>query len=214
MQRQPPKKKKTKKEIPQKLDEERLAADLNTDYSKRKKNLRHLRPQMPKKQKWPKVKGVIRERENAPQGWNPEEPDLMPECLERITENIMPHVYQHKLTELMAKQTERTALIATEPGLSWPIVQRLDGLKFTLDWLVAENDKYKMVDTVKAIIAQYRSGELDWHPEFVTYWHAGVQLCRPRPFHWEEYRYVHDKCQGHEGFWVEGVSLVRNPLIA
>jgi hypothetical protein len=75
----PPKKKKTKKEIPQKLDEERLAADLNTDYSKRKKNLRHLRPQMPKKQKWPKVKGVIRERENAPQGWNPEEPDLMPE---------------------------------------------------------------------------------------------------------------------------------------
>jgi hypothetical protein len=79
---------------------------------------------------------------------------------------------------------------------------------------VAENDKYKMVDTVKAIIAQYRSGELDWHPEFVTYWHAGVQLCRPRPFHWEEYRYVHDKCQGHEGFWVEGVSLVRNPLIA
>lgn len=76
----PPKKKKmTKEEIPQKLDEKRLAADLNTDYSKRRKNLRNIRPQMPKKQKWPKVKGVIREREDAPQGWNPEEPDLMPE---------------------------------------------------------------------------------------------------------------------------------------
>lgn len=75
----PPRKKKTKKEIPQKLDEELLAADLNTDYSKRRKNLRNLRPQMPKKQKWPKVNGVVREREDAPQGWNPEEPDLMPE---------------------------------------------------------------------------------------------------------------------------------------
>ncbi|CAG7934939.1 unnamed protein product [Penicillium nalgiovense] len=207
----PPRKKKTKKEIPQKLDEELLAADLNTDYSKRRKNLRNLRPQMPKKQKWPKVNGVVREREDAPQGWNPEEPDLMPDdlesqiarCLERITENIMPHVYQHKLAELMAKQAERNTLIATEPGLSWPVVQRLDNLKFTLDWLIAENDQYKMVDTVKAIIAQYRSGELDWHPEFVTYWHAGVQLCLPRPFHWEEYRSIHDKCEGHEGFWVE-----------
>jgi hypothetical protein len=77
---------------------------------------------------------------------------------------------------------------------------------------MAENDKYKMADTVKSIIAQYRSGELDWHPEFVTYWHAGVQLCLPRPFHWEEYRSIHDKCQGHEGFWVEGVSLVKSPL--
>ncbi|KAJ6179193.1 hypothetical protein N7519_009654 [Penicillium mononematosum] len=201
----PPKKKKTKKEIPQKLDKERLAADLFTDYSKRRKNRRNLRLQMPKKQKWPRVKGVIREREDAPQGWNPEEPDLMPECLERIKENIMPHVYQHKLAELVAKQAERDALIATEPGLSWPVVQRLDDLKFTLDWLMAENDKYKMVDTVKSIIARYRSGELDWHPEFVTYWHAGVQLCLPRPFHWEEYRSIHDKCQGHEGFWVEGI---------
>ena len=72
-------KKKTKKETPKELDEERLATDLTTDYSKRKKNLRSLRPKMPKKQKWPKVKGVIREREDAPQGWNPDEPDLMPE---------------------------------------------------------------------------------------------------------------------------------------
>lgn len=71
-----PPKKKTKTEIPQILDEELLAADLNVDYSKRRKKLR---PQMPKKQQWPKVKGVITERENAPKGWNPEEPDLMPE---------------------------------------------------------------------------------------------------------------------------------------
>ncbi|CAG8891310.1 unnamed protein product [Penicillium egyptiacum] len=203
-------KKRTKKEIPQVLDEALLAADLNTDYSKRRKKLRQ---QMPKKQKWPKVKGVITERENAPQGWNPEEPDLMPDdceaqierCLERIAENIMPHVYQHKMKEFMAKQMERDALMATEPGLSWPVVQRLDDLKFTLNWLVAANDEHKMVDTVKAIIAQYRSGEFDWHPGFVTYWHAGVQLCLPRPFNWGEYRYIHDKCQGHEGFWVEGI---------
>lgn len=72
----PPPKKKTKTEIPQVLNEELLAADLNVDYSKKRKKLR---PQMPKKQEWPKVKGVITERENAPKGWNPEEPDLMSE---------------------------------------------------------------------------------------------------------------------------------------
>lgn len=72
----PPLKEKTKKETPQVLDEELLAADLNIDYSKKRKKLR---PQMPKKQKWEKVKCVITERENAPKGWNPEEPDLMPE---------------------------------------------------------------------------------------------------------------------------------------
>ncbi|KGO39960.1 hypothetical protein PEX1_027000 [Penicillium expansum] len=206
----PTPKKKTKREIPQLLDEELLAADLNVDYLKRRKRLR---TQMPKKQQWAQVKDVITERENAPKGWNPEEPDLMSDdyesqierCLERISENIMPHVYQHKMSEFMAKQTERDTLMATEPGLSWPVVQRLDDLKVTLTWLMAGNDVHKMVDTVKAIIAQYRSGELDWTPDFVTYWHAGVQLCLPRPFHWDEYRYIHDKCQGHEGFWVEGI---------
>ncbi|KGO76962.1 hypothetical protein PITC_003830 [Penicillium italicum] len=205
-----PPKKKTKTEIQQLLDEELLAADLNVDYSKKRKKLR---TQMPKRQKWPKVKDVITERENAPEGWNPEEPDLMADdyesqierCLERISENIMPHVYQHKMNEFMAKQAERDALMAAEPGLSWPVVQRLEDLKFTLTWLLGENDVHKMVDTVKAIIAQYRSGELDWTPDFVTFWHAGVQLCLPRPFNWDEYRYVHDKYQGHEGFWVEGI---------
>lgn len=72
----PPPKKKTKMGIPQILDEELLVADLNVDYSKRRKKLR---PQMSKKQQWPKVEGVITERENAPKGWNPEEPDLMSE---------------------------------------------------------------------------------------------------------------------------------------
>ncbi|KAJ9489297.1 hypothetical protein VN97_g4022 [Penicillium thymicola] len=108
----PPPKKKTRAEIPQILDEELLAADLNVDYSKRRKKLRQ---QMPKKQQWPKVKGVITERENAPKGWNPEEPDLMEDdfvsqidrCVERISQNIMPHVYQHKMREFMAKQAER-----------------------------------------------------------------------------------------------------------
>ena len=97
--------------------------------------------------------------------------------------------------------------MATEPGLSWPVVQRLDDLKFTLDRLVAENDENKMVGTIKAIIAKYRSGELGWNPDLVTYWYSGVQLCLSRPFHWGEYRYIHDKCEGHIGFWVEGVSV-------
>jgi hypothetical protein len=76
MQRYQLQRRRQKMEIPQILDEELLAADLNVDYSKRRKKLR---PQMPKKQQWRKVKGVITERENAPKGWNPGEPDLMSE---------------------------------------------------------------------------------------------------------------------------------------
>ncbi|OQD67531.1 hypothetical protein PENPOL_c003G09919 [Penicillium polonicum] len=202
--------KKTKMEIPQILDEELLKADLNVDYSKKGKKPR---PQMPEKQQWPKVKGVITERENAPKGWNPEEPDLMPDdfesqierCRERISENIMPHVYQHKMTEFMAKQTERDTLMATEPGLSWPVVQRLHDLKFILAWLVEESDVHNLVDTVKEVIKHYRAGDLDWTPDLVSYWYTGVPVSRPRPFHWDEYRWIHDKCEGHEGFWVEGI---------
>jgi hypothetical protein len=69
-------KKKAKTAIPQVLNEEALAADLNTDYSRKRKNLR---TQLPKKQQWGKVKDMITERENAPKGWNSDEPDLMPE---------------------------------------------------------------------------------------------------------------------------------------
>ena len=73
-----PKRAKTETKIPQVLDEELLAADLKVDYSKTWKKPRQ---QMPKKQKqkWAKVKKIITEREDAPRGWNPEEPDLMPE---------------------------------------------------------------------------------------------------------------------------------------
>ncbi|OQE08665.1 hypothetical protein PENVUL_c009G07840 [Penicillium vulpinum] len=107
-----PPKKKTKAPIPQVLNEEELAADLSTDYSRKRKKLR---PQMPKKQEWGIVKGIIIERENAPKGWNPDEPDLMSDdfasqidrCLERIGQNIMPHVYQNKMGEFIARQAER-----------------------------------------------------------------------------------------------------------
>ncbi|KAI2722585.1 hypothetical protein CBS147332_3514 [Penicillium roqueforti] len=205
-----PKKAKTETGIPQLLNEELLAADLKVDYSKTWKKPRQ---EIPKKQKWPKVKNVITELEDTPKGWNPEEPDLMPDdfkaqierCRERIAENIMPHVYRHKMKEFIAKQSQRERLMAREPGLSWPEAQRVDDLKFTLDQLAGENDEYKMVSTVKAIIARYRSGKLSWNPDLVTYWYSGVQLCLPRPFHWDEYRYVHDKYEGHVGFWVEGI---------
>lgn len=71
-----PKKAKTETGIPQLLNEELLAADLKVDYSKTWKKPRQ---EIPKKQKWPMVKDVITELEDTPKGWNPEEPDLMPE---------------------------------------------------------------------------------------------------------------------------------------
>jgi hypothetical protein len=96
-----------------------------------------------------------------------------------------------------------------EPGLSFPIARRIFRLRRTLTWAdtkVAEA-QYHLTRTLHNIITAYRTGELDWCHGFVTYWNNGVQLCPPRPFRWEEYRYLYDTYDGNRtGFWIEGVS--------
>ncbi|KAF3030996.1 hypothetical protein E8E15_011499 [Penicillium rubens] len=208
-------KKKQKKEAtkPKPLDVKAFMDDLKTDYSKRR--LKPMPPRPPK-QKWRPVKTAITDRAKAPKGWNPREPDLINDdlqsqitrCRERIKENIMPHVYEHKLEELLVGQ-ERDKKMAAEKGLSWPVVRRLEDLQSILEWTQSNaiKDKYKIANNVQNVILAYRSGGLDWCHGFVTYWHNGAQLCAPRPFKWDEFQYLYDEYKGNEtGFWVEGID--------
>lgn len=100
-----------------------------------------------------------------------------------------------------------------EPGLSWPAVQRVNTLSTILESFRAGKEENKMIDTVVAIIKEYRSGTLDWHPGLVTYWNAGTKICQPRPFLWEEFAFLHDEHNGYESFWVEGVSLRKSSFV-
>jgi hypothetical protein len=102
-------------------------------------------------------------------------------------------------------------MIAAEPGLTWKgltweVVQRLDSLKGIEQWLVDRKDDLKLLETVAAIKKAYRSGTLAWNDGLVTYWSHGNQISQPRPFVWDEFRRITRMYDGHQGFWVEGVS--------
>jgi hypothetical protein len=96
--------------------------------------------------------------------------------------------------------------MAKEPGLSWKAVQRVQDLEGTLEFLEEEGDDDKQISNVRSLLDAYRSRKLEWNVGLVTYWSYGEQLCQPRPFDWEEFREINRQHEGHQGFWVEGVS--------
>ncbi|KAJ9489694.1 hypothetical protein VN97_g3564 [Penicillium thymicola] len=197
---------------PDPLDPAALALDLNKSYEDQ-----ITPPVWPKRQqRWKNPTGnPIRFMEDTPIGWNSDEPDLDPHdleaqiarCHERISDNIMPHQFDFKLRNLLLEQKSRENMMALEPaGLSWPVVQRLQSLKGTLEWLQSEDDKYELAANVTNIMAAYRSGQLRWTPGLVTYWSRGTRLCHPRPFRWDEFDIINDQNTGSTGFWVEGLQ--------
>lgn len=95
----------------------------------------------------------------------------------------------------------------TEPGLSWPVVQRLKNLEIVLDSLQKDDDPNQLLGNVKAIMAAYRSQQLTWTLGLVTYWSYGKKLSEPRPFRWHEFNIINEDQNGHTGFWVEGVGF-------
>ncbi|KAG0154482.1 hypothetical protein PDIDSM_50 [Penicillium digitatum] len=198
--------------VPPPLNPAALALDLKKSYEGQIPL-----PTLPKRQKrWRQpAKNPIIRLEDTPKGWNAKEPDLDPDDLEaqiargreRIGDNIMSRVFEFTLEKLLKEQKSREAMMDLEPaGLSWPVVQRLQTLQGTLEWLQSENDKYELVGNVTNIMAAYRSGHLRWNPGLVTYWSKGVLLCQPRPFRWNEFDIINAQHDGHTGFWVEGLE--------
>ncbi|CAI7655869.1 unnamed protein product [Penicillium viridicatum] len=198
---------------PKPLDPAALALDLNKSYESE-----ILPPTRPKRQtRWQQpASNPIMKLQHTPKGWNDQEPDLDPDdlkaqiarCHERISDNIMTRTFEYRLRELLREQQSRAAMMALEPaGLSWPVVQRLDTLQGTLQWLQKGNDEYELVANVTNIMAAYRAGQLRWIPGLVTYWSRGAQLCNPRPFRWDEFNIINAQYDGHTGFWVEGMNI-------
>lgn len=67
--------------------------------------------------------------------------------------------------------------------------------------------KARQLENIKAVIRAYKKGRLDWREGYVTYWSKGKQLCKPRPFDWDEFEAIYDGYNGHESFWTEGVGF-------
>jgi hypothetical protein len=95
-------------------------------------------------------------------------------------------------------------MYASEPGLSWEVVLRLESLKSIREELTSE-DPTEQLPNVDAIIAAYRSGELTWRPGYVTFWSKGKKLGRVKKFDVDDFLKVNKEHEGHKGFWVEGV---------
>lgn len=83
---------------------------------------------------------------------------------------------------------------------------RIKSLKDIYRSIRGTSDTNKQFKNVKALLKAYRQKQLGWSPGLVTYWSNGERLCQPRPFNWDEFETISDKHNGHEGFWVEGVS--------
>ncbi|KAJ5766053.1 uncharacterized protein N7511_003669 [Penicillium nucicola] len=157
---------------------------------------------------------AITDLDKVPKGWTRHDHDIHPDdykaqterCLQRLKENIMPIYFKNRLKEIKAKWSDRDERMKAYPGLSWPVVQRLETLVNSLDWLAKEDkkDQHQQVENVKALIKAYKNQTLKWNPGLVTYWSKGVRLCEPRPFDMKEFMHVSIKHEGHTGFWVEG----------
>ncbi|KAJ5791348.1 uncharacterized protein N7518_008359 [Penicillium psychrosexuale] len=163
-----------------------------------------LMPPRPPKQIWCPVKTAITDRAKAPKGLNLNEPDLINDdllsqiarCRERIKENFMPHVYKHKLEELLMEQKGRD----------------LEHLESILKWAQSNADKYKITHNVEHAILAYRSGVLNWCHSFVTYWHNGTQLCAPRPGPSSQQAVI--ECGTGSRKWAAEISIaLRIPII-
>lgn len=97
-------------------------------------------------------------------------------------------------------------MVNSEPhGLSWEVIQRLDCLKQIQKNLEEEEGIDNNLSNVKAIITAYRSKELTWNEDLVTYWSKGKIIAGPQKLDMKDL-YALSAKHGPKGFWVEGVS--------
>ncbi|KAJ5795268.1 hypothetical protein N7457_001867 [Penicillium paradoxum] len=192
---------------------EDLLPDLSTSYVGRFEAPSP--PARPERRTWPRqpTDEPLVDPDNLPPGWSMTEPDLdqndldaqIERCEVRIAENIMPHIFQHKLEQLKMEKAEEDVLVASEPGThSWDVLKRLEMLR-ELEVELRSEDRFDQLANVQALLQAYRQGRLNWNQGLVTYWSRGVQLCKPRPFSWDEFEVLNKHHSGRTGFWMEGL---------
>jgi hypothetical protein len=99
-------------------------------------------------------------------------------------------------------------------GVNRATYERIDTLKFINQAISKGHDPLSEKSNVEAILNAYRTGQLEWIPDLVTYWSNGKQLCQPRRFDWDEFEAINQAHSGHQSFWVEGVCNDSNYSIA
>ncbi|KAJ5365932.1 hypothetical protein N7517_008818 [Penicillium concentricum] len=187
-----------------------LLPDLATSYVGRFKTPVPVRPE---RKAWPRQSSPLIDPDKLPSGWSMAERDLSPHdldaqierCHVRIKENIMPHIFEHRLKGLKFWQAGRIALRESEPGNhSLEVLKRLEILR-NMEVELQSLDDFNQLPNVRALLKAYRGGTLHWNQEMVTYWSKGVQLCEPRPFNWDEFEVLNAHHSGRTGFWMEGL---------
>ncbi|KAJ6131832.1 hypothetical protein N7471_007047 [Penicillium samsonianum] len=188
-----------------------LLPDLTTSYVGRFKS--PAAPAGAKRKPWPRQSSPMIDPEKLPPGWSMAEPDLdqndvdaqIERCHVRIKENIMPHIFVHRLKGLKISQAKRIALTESEPGNhSLDVLRRLEILR-NMEVELQSSDNFNQLPNVRALLQAYRGGMLHWNIGLVTYWFEGVQLCQPRPFSWDEFEVLNTHHSGKTGFWMEGL---------
>ncbi|OQD94474.1 hypothetical protein PENVUL_c140G05631 [Penicillium vulpinum] len=167
----------------------------------------------PTRKAWPRQSNPLIDPDELPSGWSMAEPDLhrndidaqIERCHMRIKENIMPHIFEHRLKELEFRLAKRNALAESEPGnYSLEALRRLEILR-NMEVELQSSDRFNQLHNVRALLQAYRGGMLHWNEGLVTYWFVGVQLCEPRPFNWDEFEVLNAHHSGKTGFWMEGL---------
>lgn len=123
----------------------------------------------------------------------------------------MPQWWERKLKKYEACKADFDKEIESAvPGLDPKVILRLRNLRTIKSDLENAGDKRKLIPNVEAIIKAYNSKNLTWNEGLVTYWSKGKKICDgPKKFKWEEFDSYSEEHQGHESFWVEGVSRFR-----
>ncbi|CAI7599441.1 unnamed protein product [Penicillium discolor] len=186
-----------------------LLPDLATSYVNRFKS--PPAPARAKRKPWPQQSSSLIDPEKLPPGWSMAEPDLdrhdveaqIERCHVRIKENIMPHIFSHRLKGLEISQATQIVLAESEPGNhSLDVLRRLEVLRH-IEFQLQSSDKFNQLPNVIALLQAYRGGLLHWNIGLVTYWFEGVQLCEPRQFSWDEFEVLNAHHSGKRGFWME-----------
>jgi hypothetical protein len=92
------------------------------------------------------------------------------------------------------------------PGLSYPVIKRIDQLEFIAKSLEEKGDPLEVLPNVMAIRDAYRTKELDLYEGLVTNWSRGKRLSEPRPPNDDELIAISVWAKGEKGFGVEEVG--------
>ncbi|KAJ5096119.1 hypothetical protein NUU61_005475 [Penicillium alfredii] len=174
------------------------------------------------RKRW-KVDPPITEWKDVPLTWSDKDPDVdrndpdanIARLEERISEGIMPDIFKDKLRGHKKEKERRERIMASEPeGLPWKVCDRLDRLKGLVEHMMNQEFDNPRLPNVLAIMAAYRSRELDYEEGMATYWYEGRKVAGPVPWDIYECMAISDQyaAKNRLAFTVEGMTPA-NPIM-